>query len=101
VTAIEKPGEASGGGAVIGGVLGGVLGHQVGGGRGKDVATVAGALGGAYAGHQIEKSKSRSLTWEVRVKLEDGTHRTMRYEAEPAFRVGDRVRIENGLLVRG
>jgi hypothetical protein len=37
----------------------------------------------------------------VRVKLEDGTHRTMRYEAEPAFRVGDRVRIENGLLVRG
>ncbi len=32
-------------GSVLGAVAGGVIGHQFGGGRGKDVATVVGALG--------------------------------------------------------
>src|SRR5262245_7691575 len=40
VRTVEKAGEASGVGAVGGAVVGGVLGHQVGSGRGKDVATV-------------------------------------------------------------
>ncbi|HEY9545360.1 MAG TPA: glycine zipper 2TM domain-containing protein [Solimonas sp.] len=44
-------------GTILGGVAGGVLGHQIGGGHGKDVATVAGAAGGAYAGNRIAKSK--------------------------------------------
>ncbi|CAI0794733.1 Uncharacterized protein conserved in bacteria [Serratia fonticola] len=34
-------------GSVLGAVAGGVIGHQFGGGRGRDVATVVGALGGA------------------------------------------------------
>lgn len=38
-------------GSVLGAVAGGVIGHQFGGGRGKDVATVVGALGGEYAGN--------------------------------------------------
>ena len=33
--------------AVAGGVVGGLLGHQVGGGKGKTLATVAGVAGGA------------------------------------------------------
>jgi uncharacterized protein YcfJ len=36
--------------AVLGGVAGAVLGRQVGGGSGRDVATVVGAVAGAYAG---------------------------------------------------
>jgi uncharacterized protein YcfJ len=39
----------------LGAVVGGLLGNQVGGGRGKTIATVAGALGGAYAGNEIAK----------------------------------------------
>ncbi len=39
------------GGAIIGGILGGVLGHQVGGGRGQDIATVGGAIAGAAIGN--------------------------------------------------
>jgi outer membrane lipoprotein SlyB len=100
ITPIEKKGEGSGAGAVIGGIVGGVLGHQVGGGRGKDVATVAGALGGAVAGNEIEKANKRSVSYEVRVLMEDGTYRTVRYETEPGVRVGDKVRIENGRLIR-
>jgi uncharacterized protein YcfJ len=40
-------------GAVIGAVIGGVLGHQVGGGRGQDIATVGGAVAGGAVGSQV------------------------------------------------
>lgn len=42
-------------GSVLGAVAGGVIGHQFGGGRGKDVATVVGALGGGYAGRALSR----------------------------------------------
>ena len=38
------------GGAILGGIIGGVLGHQIGGGRGRDVVTGLGAVGGAAIG---------------------------------------------------
>ncbi|NJD87893.1 MAG: glycine zipper 2TM domain-containing protein [Betaproteobacteria bacterium] len=101
VVPIEKKGDSSGAGAVIGGIVGGVLGHQVGGGRGKDVATVAGALGGAFVGNEVEKSKGSTTAWDIRVKLEDGSTKTVRYTTQPSWRVGDKVRIENGKLVSG
>ncbi len=100
ITPITKPGEGSGAGAVLGGVLGGVLGHQVGNGRGKDLATVAGAVGGAFAGNAVEKNAKTSSSFDVRVRLEDGTFQTLRYETDPGLRVGDKVKIEHGKAVR-
>ena len=100
ITPITKQGEGSGAGAVLGGVLGGVLGHQVGGGRGKDLATVAGAVGGAVLGNTVEKNSKTTSVYDVRVRLEDGTFQTLRYETEPGIRVGDKVKIENGRAVR-
>lgn len=50
-------------GSALGAVAGGVLGHQVGGGRGKDIATVVGALGGGYAGNQIQGSMQNGDTY--------------------------------------
>ncbi len=46
-------------GAIIGGVAGGVLGHQIGKGRGKDVATVAGAVLGTLAGQNMAEGNHR------------------------------------------
>lgn len=43
------------GGAVVGGLVGALAGHQVGGGKGKTLATIGGAAAGAYAGHEIQK----------------------------------------------
>lgn len=40
-------------GAIVGAVIGGILGHQVGGGRGKDFATVGGAVAGGYVGANV------------------------------------------------
>jgi uncharacterized protein YcfJ len=42
-------------GAVIGALVGGLVGSQVGGGDGKKLATVAGAVGGGFAGREIDR----------------------------------------------
>jgi len=39
----------------VGAVVGGLLGSQVGGGNGKTLATIAGAVGGGYVGNEIAK----------------------------------------------
>ncbi len=50
-------------GSLLGAVAGGVIGHQFGGGRGKDVATVAGALAGGYTGNQVQGNLQNSDTY--------------------------------------
>jgi uncharacterized protein YcfJ len=52
-------------GAVIGGVLGGILGHQVGEGRGNDVATIGGALAGAAIGGNVDRGPSGTVSRDV------------------------------------
>ena len=100
VKTVEVKGEGTGLGAVTGGVIGGVLGHQVGSGRGKDVATVAGAAGGAYAGHQVEKNAKSKTQYQVIVKLESGESRTFTYSAATAYRVGDKIKVIDSKLTR-
>ncbi|HEX4944073.1 MAG TPA: hypothetical protein VFV55_06935, partial [Usitatibacteraceae bacterium] len=65
----------------------------------RDAATVAGALGGALLGNEVEKNKGAVTAWDVRVRLEDGSNKVVRFNSEPSWRVGDRVRIENGAIV--
>ena len=59
-------GDANIGGAIIGGILGGVLGHQVGGGRGRDVATAGGAVAGAAIGGNSGRDGGFSYDQNVR-----------------------------------
>ena len=98
VRTITTRAEGSGLGAAGGAVVGGLLGNQIGGGSGRQLATVAGAIGGAVAGNQIEGRVKATTSYEIRVRLDDGTLRTFRQDTEPAWRSGDRVRIENGRL---
>jgi len=97
---VEQPGEASGAGMIAGGVLGGLLGHQIGQGRGNTAATIVGAAGGAYAGHQVEKNMNKKMRYDVVVRMDDGTVRTISYDAEPGFRSGDKVQLVDGRLTR-
>lgn len=97
---VEQAGEGSGVGMVAGGVLGGLLGHQIGQGRGNTAATIIGAAGGAYAGHQVEKNVKKISRYDVIVRMDDGTLRTVSYEAEPGFKTGDKVRFVDGRLTR-
>jgi len=98
VREVGKAGQASGGGAVAGAVIGGVLGHQVGGGRGKDVATVLGAIGGGVAGHQIEKNVRTTKEYQIVVRYEDGTQGLFTQDTPPNWRPGDKVKIINGAI---
>jgi outer membrane lipoprotein SlyB len=92
---------ASGVGAVAGGALGGVLGHQFGKGDGKKAMTVLGAVGGAVAGHQIEKSHNAKVVgYRVQVQLDSGETRTFEPKELEGLKVGDRVRVDQGLLHR-
>jgi uncharacterized protein YcfJ len=45
-------------GAIFGAIIGGVLGHQIGGGRGKDIATALGAVTGAAVGGNASSDSS-------------------------------------------
>lgn len=44
----------------LGAVVGGLLGNQVGDGKGRTLATIAGAVGGAYAGNEIAKRNQQA-----------------------------------------
>ncbi|WP_226929462.1 outer membrane lipoprotein [Janthinobacterium aquaticum] len=91
----------SGVGAAGGAVVGGLLGNQVGGGHGKQVATVLGAIGGAVAGNQIEGNVRATRSYNIVVRLDNGKTRTVHQSAAPGWRQGDRVRIVNGGLRAG
>jgi uncharacterized protein YcfJ len=69
-----------------------LLGRQIGGGSGQDLATVAGAAGGAYAGRQIEKKVSTHKAWVVTAQFPDGSRSEHEYAQDPGLRVGDLVR---------
>ena len=98
VREVEKAGQASGAGAVGGAVVGGVLGHQMGGGRGKDVATVLGVLGGGLAGNAIEKNAKKTVEYQIVVRYEDGSKGLFTQATPPTWRSGDKVKIINGVI---
>ena len=99
IRAIEAKGQGSGIGAVAGGVLGGVLGNQVGRGGGRTAMTVVGAGAGAYAGHEIEKNMNTALSYQIRVRMNDGNIRTFHERSQPALSVGQKVRVTDKGIV--
>jgi outer membrane lipoprotein SlyB len=98
VQAVQQAAKPSGLGIAAGAVLGGVLGNQVGDGNGRKLATIAGAVGGGYAGNEVEKRTHTTTSYQVRVRMEDGSIRTFPYQHQPAWTAGDRVRVVNGQL---
>lgn len=88
----------SGVGAAGGAVVGGLLGNQIGGGRGKELMTVAGAIGGAVAGNQIEGQMKATHSYEITVHMDDGTTRTVMQPTESAWHSGDSVKIVDGMV---
>ena len=98
---IPTASRTSGGGAVLGAVIGAVIGNQIGGGTGRGVATGVGAVGGAIAGNEIEKRRrGDDEIYRIGVRLDNGSVREFDYERIDDLRVGDRVRIEGGVLHR-
>lgn len=98
---LEGTDSGMGVGTIAGAVIGGIVGNQVGAGRGNTAATVVGAAGGAYAGHQMEKrNQSSSEAYKFQIRMDDGSHQTVTQTTNPDIRVGDRVQIDNGVIRR-
>lgn len=88
-------------GTIAGAVVGGIIGHQVGSGNGNTAATVLGAAGGAYAGRELEKrNQQQTDAYKFTIRLRDGTYQTVTQTTNADIRVGDRVRIDNGVAQR-
>lgn len=99
VKEVSQPAEKSNGvGPIAGGIAGAVLGNQVGHGMGKTIATVLGAAGGALGGKEIEKNVRATKHWEVVVRLDDGSYRTLKSDVAPYWHGGERVRLLDGRL---
>lgn len=96
----EKEGEGGALGVIAGGVAGALLGNQVGGGTGRDLATIAGAAGGAFAGHKIEQKVKSSKVWTVSVQYDNGNKQDYQFEADPGYQSGDLVKSNGNTIVR-
>ena len=97
VRVMTQRASGSGVGAAGGAVVGGLLGNQVGGGHGKDLATIAGAIGGAVVGNQVEGNMKATKSYDVTVRMNNGASRTI-HTTSANWQEGDRVRIVNGQL---
>ena len=83
-------------GAVAGGVVGGLVGNQFGHGNGRVATTVLGAVGGGFAGNEVEKHVRTVTVYEVAVRMDNGTLRTVETKTAPP--IGKPVTLRKGLL---
>ncbi len=82
-------------GAIVGGLGGLGIGSLIGGGTGRDVAMVAGALGGALLGNQIQKKHDQPPPGQqVIVRVNSGVLVAVTQPVNPNLRTGQRVYIE-------
>jgi outer membrane lipoprotein SlyB len=98
VNAVQSAQPTTGLGAIGGAVVGGLAGTQIGNGRGRTAATILGAIGGGLAGNQVEHVVRKSTTYQVQVRMNDGSMRRFSYEAAPGVSIGERVRVSGEAL---
>ena len=81
---------------LAGGALGGVAGNAIGGGTGRTIATVGGAILGALAGNAVENQVGKNSGYEITVRLDNGETRVVAQEADVPVSVGQRVQVISG-----
>lgn len=96
ITEIRQQGSSTGAGAVVGAIVGGVAGNQVGGGSGQDIATAAGAIGGALLGNNIEQNRNSTAYYEVVVAMENGRQEVINVQNPNGISSGASVYVQGG-----
>lgn len=96
VDVVQRKGQGTGVGAVAGGVLGAAVGNQMGHGNGRAAMTVLGAVGGGLAGNEVEKRARAETVYQVRIRFDDGSVRTIEQTTAP--KVGARVEMQGNTL---
>jgi len=96
VRPVQRAQRTTGVGAVAGGVVGGLVGNQFGHGNGRAATTVLGAVGGGFAGNAIEKHVRTVTVYEVGVRMDNGSLRTVETRSAPP--IGKPVTLRRGVL---
>ena len=91
VTALERAGPTNGLGAAAGGVMGAIVGNEMG-GENRIIGAVLGAVGGAFAGRALEQHSRTETLYQVQLRMEDGSSRTLQVGQAPS--VGGKVTLE-------
>jgi len=82
-------------GAVVGGIAGLGLGSLIGGGTGRDVAMVLGAVGGAVAGNDVQKKyDAPEPGQQIIVRTTRGVLVSVTQPVDPGLHTGEKVYIE-------
>jgi outer membrane lipoprotein SlyB len=82
-------------GAIVGGLGGLGIGSLIGGGTGRDVAMVAGTIGGALFGNELQKRHDQpQQAQQIIVRLKSGVLVSVTQPVDPNLRPGQRVYVE-------
>ena len=93
VTPVQRNAKPDGLGVVAGGVLGAIVGNQIGKGSGRTLGTIVGAVGGGFAGNAIEKQMKKETVYQVGVRMDDGSLRTIEQASAPS--IGSRINLNH------
>jgi outer membrane lipoprotein SlyB len=95
-SAVTVKGQNNGVGAVAGGLGGALVGSKIAGRSNHTLGGVIGAVGGGLLGNAIESHQRQTTVYDVRVRMADGSVRTVRQASIPT--VGQRVNVDGNTL---
>jgi outer membrane lipoprotein SlyB len=82
-------------GAILGGAAGVGLGSLIGSGTGRDVAMIAGAIGGAIVGNEVQRNNAQPIPGEqIIVRTRNGVLVAITQPVGPPLQVGQRVYLQ-------
>lgn len=92
---VKVDGTQSGVGAAAGAATAGIAATNIGGGRGKAIATIAGAVAGGVLGNYAERKMTETMAMNLTVRLETGGYISVVQQAEGgnSFQIGDHVKV--------
>ncbi len=99
IVPVTQPGQAGAVGTLGGAAAGGLLGNQFGHGSGKTAMTVAGVIGGAFAGRAVEQQVNTTTVFQVAVNMEAGGQRIVTLGNANGIAPGTRVHVDGNNLL--
>ena len=94
--AVQVQGKNNGVGAVAGGLGGALIGSKIAGRGNHTLGGAIGAVGGGLLGNAIETHERTSTAYDVHVRMEDGSVRTVRQATVPT--VGQHVTVDGSTM---
>ena len=95
-SAVKVQGQNNGVGAVAGGLGGALIGSKIAGRGNHTLGGAIGAVGGGLLGNAIESHERQTTVYDVRVRMADGSIRTVRQATIP--NVGQHVNVDGHTL---